>query len=185
VADSQLLIMNLMRVLTPEEINDLTTTYCGEKRVSLTSLMVDGPDSKKPEEVEEDQNQAKILPFNKKESEVFKQASTAEEKNQYFCGEEIQKLFRKLYGLKENSMAGVIQDEAPDVDITIKEKKSASTFILEEKVKLESSQRKLKSSDIIKTYKQVLSVDLEIEKKHKDDLRWSSSQGQLINKKQA
>lgn len=178
--------MNLMRVLTPEEINDLTTTYCGEKRVSLTSLMVPDQESVETESTEEQvQSQAKILPFNKESAEAQQIQSSSGEKSLHHCGESVQKLFRKLYGIKENSMAGVIQDEAPEIDVTIKEKKSASTFILEEKVKLESSQRKLKSSDVIKTYKQVSSVDLEIEKKHKDDLRWSSSQGQLINKKQA
>ena len=177
MAYNAFLIMNLMRILTPEEINELTTRYCGEKRVSLTSLMNTG------EEL------AKILPFksitNGQADVTEKLEETVPVHIKLFCGENVNKLFYGLYGIKSSSMTSLVQSEQQHQEVVIKQKKSASIFILEQKEKLDYNQRKLKSSEILKSYKKVSAVDLEVERGHQDDLSWSSSQGLLVNKKQA
>lgn len=179
-----------MRVLTPEEINELTTRYCGEKRVSLTSLMKNTDESNPLADTSEaaSENLAKILPFKSTEDNQVRDHHEKSElvaEIEMFAGDQVKELFGSLYGVKSNSMASVVHSEQVDQVIEIKQKKSASIFILEEKEKLECNQRKLKSTEILKSYKKVSGVDLEVERGHQDDLFWSSSQGLLINKKQA
>jgi hypothetical protein len=182
------LIMNLMRILTPEEINDLTTTYYGEKRVSLTALLdedflgISPEENSDTEEVEE--NKAKILPFNKDAEVPVPQDSPAEViKGQHKVGQNVLKLFNKLYGISEDSFDGM-RTEQVDVKIE-KSRKGTSLFILDQKEKLESSQKKLKTKEVMGTYAKVASMDIQTEKEHKDDLAWSSHSGLLVNKKQS
>ena len=179
------LIMNLMRILTPEEINDLTTTYYGDKRVSLTSLLDEdflGIVAKDEEEESEIEGKAKILSFNK-DSEVVtpKESSENKIKGQYKVGKNVLKVYNKHYGISENSFDGM-RGEQVDVKIE-KRRKGTSLFILDEKEKLDSSQRKLKTKEVMGTYAKVASVDIQTEKDHKDDLSWSSHSGLLVNKK--
>ncbi len=181
------LIMNLMRILTPEEINDLTTTYYGEKRVSLTALLDEdflGIKPAKGEDEEEDDGKAKILPFNKESAEALEQRPPDEIlKGQHRVGKQILRLFNKLYGISGDSFDGMKVDQ---VDIRIeKSKKGTSLFILDQKEKLDSSQRKLKTKEVMGTYAKVASMDIATEKDHKDDLGWSSHSGLLVNKKQS
>jgi len=179
--------MNLMRILTPEEINDLTTTYYGEKRVSLTALLDEDFLGIKVEEESseesEDVGKAKILPFNQK---LENQEAAPEEeilKGQYRVGKQVLVLFNKLYGISADSFDGMKVDQ---VDVKIeKGKKGTSLFILDQKEKLDSSQRKLKTKEVMGTYAKVASVDIQTEKEHKDDMSWSSHSGLLINKKQS
>jgi hypothetical protein len=178
VAYNSFLIMNLMRILTPEEINDLTTKYCGEKRVSLTSLMTGVEEV----ESEEEQSTAKILPFNHPEQNL---TIDAESKTNLNAGENVKGLISKLYGIKPNSMASLMLSSSRQEDIKISQKKSSSIFILEQKEKLVQNQRKLQGREVIKTYRKVSAVDLDIERGHQDDLSWSASHGLLVNKKQA
>jgi hypothetical protein len=183
VVDNSCLIMNLMRILTPEEIHDLTTKYCGEKRVSLTSLMV--------VRLKNFEKLAKIIPFNKNlskpknTSDLTNSNSDNIEKSELIVGEKVKELLCSLYGIKSNSMDSLFQTSSQEAIVEIKQKKSASIFILEQKEKLEINQRKLRGKEIIDTYKQVSGVDLDIERGHQDDLSWSSSHGLLVNKKQA
>ncbi|MCO4792625.1 MAG: hypothetical protein KC493_02850 [Bacteriovoracaceae bacterium] len=194
VAKRNFLIKSLIRVLTPEEISELTTTYCGERRVSLTSLLDQefvgiepevGP-KKDPEEVAT-QSKAKILPFGKAADDAVlgdssKDSPALAKGYEFKVGPKVLVLFKKLYGISENSFNSMETDE---VEVSMeKTKKGTSLFILDEKEKLDSSQKKLKSKEVLGTYKKVASMDIETEKSHKDDLSWSSCSGLLINKKQ-
>lgn len=179
--------MNLMRILTPEEINDLTTTYYSEKRVSLTALLDENflgikVEEESSEEADENEGKAKILPFNQK---LENQEAVEEEilKGQYRVGKQVLLLFNKLYGISADSFDGMKVDQ---VDVKIeKGKKGTSLFILDQKEKLDSSQRKLKTKEVMGTYAKVASVDIQTEKEHKDDMSWSSHSGLLVNKKQS
>lgn len=181
------LIMNLMRILTPEEINDLTTTYYGEKRVSLTALLDEDFLGIKPEasteESEEDEGKAKILPFSKVQVEPQNLPPETTLKGHNRVGPRVLILFNKLYGISENSFDGMKVDQ---VNVTIeKSRKGTSLFILDQKEKLDSSQRKLKTKEVMGTYAKVASMDITTQKEHKDDLGWSSHSGLLVNKKQS
>ena len=61
-----LLLADIFRILTPEELNELTSSSEGDSRISLTEFLV-----KKVDGVEMDfgdeENMAKILPFIRKE----------------------------------------------------------------------------------------------------------------------
>src|SRR5690606_28858116 len=63
------LMMNLLRILTPEEINELTTTSEGNKRVPLTQIMYRKMGVETEEEIESS-SLAKILPFTFPDQEV-------------------------------------------------------------------------------------------------------------------
>lgn len=196
------LLRNLLGILTPEEINNLTTQYCGERRVSLVDLtafdlmgrplpekelnkkekiMAGGP--KGPEQEEK----AKILPFTK-ETEENKSVLPLR------AGTNCAKVLAK--GLKSGGgsiMGGKNPAPREDEITVIKEKKAASIFILEEKERLCESRRKLQSREVMDTYKNVSMMNIEREKRDNKDnslekkkrMRSISHSGFLVNKKQA
>lgn len=174
------LIKSLLRIFTPEEINELTSTSDNSNRIPLTEMIT--------ERLSEG---AKILPFRKKDEKVealnqesskVKSDLSSEEKNEEgvnfegttFAGAEVQEFIKKnlhLYRLKMKAN---------------KNKVETPVFILQEKKKFEESVHKLKGAEILGLYKKTASVNVEEEKAQKEEMGMSSTQvGVLINKKQA
>ncbi len=76
MAISNQLIMNLLRVITPEEIGEITTKHNGGKFFSLTDLIKERVEKNinrdfSKDVSDEDSNQAKILPFSNSIEELM------------------------------------------------------------------------------------------------------------------
>ena len=165
------LMMNLLRILTPEEINELTTTSEGNKRVPLTQLMFHKMGMQTTEEIESS-SLAKILPFTYPEEE-----NSEEEIKMSDETEEVV--------ITETSEEITIQDSTKNEEHYNNGKLPTSVFILHEKKRLEASVHKMRSKELLKNYKKNASLDIEQEKNLRDDMKKSSRSGVLINKKHA
>ncbi len=203
-ANQHFLFRRLLGIITPEEINDLTTQYCGERRINLIDLasfdfmgipvpikmdvddqeVVDTNESGGPElELSEGDGSAKILPFAPQDEE------TADFEH-IRAGEECAKML--YFGLRSDGELNRIPKSAgPNFhdNIRVKEKKAASAFILQEKQRLEQSHKKLKEKEVLEVYKNVSSIQLHRDKKGRkseksETKKYSSSHcGVLVNKK--
>ena len=71
-----------------------------------------------------------------------------------------------------------------DKDDSRNDEKPTSLFILEEKKRLQESQFKLKSKEVLDLYKKSSEVNLSEERSTRDDLSKSNKVGVLINKRQ-
>lgn len=183
------LVKNLLRILTPEEIAELTTSSSEKKKVNLSLLIQSDLNGENYIEVmetyqnpddgndEKELGEAKILPFGEEEVEeevsfVFQVGqrvnSLIEEYGKVFA-----ELDKKVVGAKrfpkKRSFSG---------------KKQTSELILEQKKKLHESYSKIKSQEVLSLYQETNSN--EVQKRTKDeDFSYSSKLGVLINKKQA
>ena len=186
-----MLIYTLLRLLTPEEINDLITTGSGHKRVSLSEIMLqEFDDSNQIEESE-----AKILPFKKKdqnaESEVQEEFSAEGENQEGESSQDLniemgQRCFKVLNDLKKKHQHNLKDIFASKRNTKrVKNTKETSLFIIEEKKKLEHASQTLKGKEIIQMYEKNAKVDINIYRNNKDDLHKSNQFGVLVNKKQA
>ena len=163
-------MMNLLRILTPEEINELTTTSEGNKRVPLTQLMYVKMGVETSEEVEA-ASLAKILPFTFPEEEKDEELETISEESAPF--EEHSDT------TDQNTVDDSKKENEPD------ERLQTSSFILIEKKRLEKNVHKMRQKEIMQSYKKNASIDIEQERGLRDDMKKSSRSGVLINKKHA
>ena len=158
MAQRSSLVMNLLRILTPEEINDLTTSNQGDRRISLTSIAQDELFGEK----------AKILPFN---------ADHTGQNKELKVHDEMVKMLEKYLTVEES-------DDDSELE-KINEQKATSCLILDEKKKFEKVTKLSKSRELFELYKKNSSINIQREKKMRDDLERSSRKGVLVNKKQA
>lgn len=165
------LLMEVFRVITPEEINELTTLSGGMQRVSITEYLTLKHRGEELDFSPAVNGVAKILPFN-----LLKQKDEAEEKELFLTGKKVDEYIQQWI-IKEK-----LGDTARDV-VTGKAVET-STFIIKEKKRFAYNQAKLKSQEVLLLYKKSLSVDIEQERNFKDDLSKSSRSGVLVNKKQ-
>jgi hypothetical protein len=163
MAAKNVLMMNLMRILTPEEINELTSKHEGDLRTPLTSLL------------EEDigvrtghQRPAKILPFSMRK------------KNSILAGPDTQDLLNSLSVEKLHKEDNESEQRKFEPD----ENGNTSYFILSEKERFKTNQKKLKGKEVMGLYRQASLVDLDLERKNKDNLNRSTKSGVLVNKEQ-
>ncbi|MCP4913682.1 MAG: hypothetical protein GY909_11250 [Oligoflexia bacterium] len=192
------LLSCLFRLLTPNEINELTTTSGGKKKVPLSLIgqgFIDGVDyeevmnqanSKKSEVVHE----AKILDFNSKaensgaleheNSEALEQEASVLE-----CGSDVSSLLAYFSEQCRNWDKNVLGESRPKLNLNAIKKKETSTFIIEEKKKLEASTSKLKGVEVLDLYRKNSKVDIELQRNNKEDLSKASQSGVLVNKKHA
>ncbi|MDD0854806.1 hypothetical protein HBN50_16985 [Halobacteriovorax sp. GB3] len=170
MAAAQNLLMDLLRILTPEEINKLTSSSEGDKRVSLTDMMNLRATG---EEIDfsDKANMAKILPFKRKD-----EADGEAEDSEIFAGKDCVEYIAQHY-LKRELNDNLVDKETGQTVET-------SHFILNEKKRFTYSQSKLKGSEVLKLYQKNSVVDIEQEKKLKDDLSKSAQTGVLVNKRQ-
>ena len=184
------IIQNLFRILTPEEISELTTSFSGKKKVSLSMLVKADMDGLDYEEVIEKEQggdedseigKAKILPFEEAHADV-----EAEEKVLVFqVGPRVSKLmieYGKVFAELDKKVLGQKRFAKKK---SLSGKKQTSTLILEQKKKLHKSYSKIKSMEVLSLYKDTSSIDIEQQKRSKEDFSASSQLGVLIDKKQA
>jgi hypothetical protein len=162
MAAKNILMMSLMRILTPEEINELTTKHEGDSRVSLTELL-----EKSMKGIAFEHDQAKILPFSKK-------------KNNIVCGSSVLEQLNAIQ-VEEHKVA-ITGFERHKIERD--ENGNTSNFILSEKEKFKDSHVRLKKKEVFNLYQKAASVDIELERKSSDDLKKSTKVGVLVDKAQ-
>lgn len=184
MATQNFLIMNLLRLITPEEIGDIATKHNGGKFLSLTDLVNERVEQKiyrdfsSPDSMDEiheahlQSSQAKILPFKKpvaksEDGEPLSAESDAEPQ------------------VSLSDLANASLENAPaSVEPEHRENENMSSFILIEKARLKRSQQILKQKEIIDLYQKNSHVDVEQIKGSNTNLAQAKEAGVLINKKQ-
>jgi hypothetical protein len=180
------LLMHIFRILTPEEINEIASISTGEQRVSLTELM-------EGHAVElEIVHEAKVLPFKRggegERSEEDDQGKNVEGQSlvNLKCGDNVADYFEFLIEEKNRLAKSVLGEKKwakSTRDITQKE---TSTFIMENKKKLEESYGKMKKIEVLSLYRQTAKVTImKNTSRSSDSPKKTSQTGILINKKQA
>lgn len=201
MAAQNLLIMNLLRIITPEEIAEIATKHNGGKFLSLTDLVTERVEKKihrdfsRPESIEEiheahaqqakekDQS-AKILPFNQK-------SKTATEKNNLETNMDaspdensphvsLTTMAIQTSQLKQQGW----HEEEEEVAAVHNEDENMSTFIMVEKARLKKSQKVLKQKEIINLYQKNSTIDVEQIKSMNSESAQATEAGVLVNKKQ-
>jgi hypothetical protein len=174
--------MNVLRILTPEEINEFITASDGRKRVALTDLLCGVV-------VEEDaeETSAKILPFRRQdeieEELVSEVVELVEAELVYEVGSRVNDLLTKNYKeFRKSELSLLANKRRPK---KIKKTKESSTFVIDERKKFEGQVAALRSREVLTLYRKNAAVDVELQRASHDDLMKSSQSGVLINKKQA
>lgn len=188
MAIQNLLIMNLLRLITPEEIGDIATKHNGGKFLSLTDLVKervehnifrDFSSAESTDKIHEEHlnnKQAKILPFKKPDALSVSKENTSEAEN---AGP------TSLADMANESLEhkGTDQGEGKQIETEHKENENMSSFILIEKARLKRSQQILKQKEIIDLYQKNSTVDVEQIKGSNTNLAQAKEAGVLINKK--
>jgi hypothetical protein len=159
----------ILRIISPEEISDLTSQSSGSQRVPLTDL-AEG-----------------IYLKGKTEEEIFEDIEKGSDKNRSIevKTEEPDEAQEDGWELEEGEDGEGSDSEEGEEEVVVPDNLlDMASFILEEKEKSSKSQKKLKGSEVMGLYKKTSMVDIEQEKKIKDDLSKSSNLGILINKRQ-
>ncbi len=194
MAVQNLLIMKLLRIITPEEIADIATKHNGGKFLSLTDLVnervehkiyrdftgTDSVDVIHEDHARQKDEGAKILPFKKaiESSEaVSGEEGPAPESAPRFVTQAI-----STSQVKYHEQEVVHQAKAPVIEH--KEDENMSSFIMVEKARLKNSQKSLKQKEIIDLYQKNSNVDVEQIKTTNQNPTSSSESGVLVNKKQ-
>ena len=173
MVNKNVLLYHLVRILTPDELNELTSTSKGRNLVSLTKLL-----SQDLEDEKASTAGAKILPFKKKEGGAGTKKSSDILAVDIKCGEKC---------------LTIIDDYVKRITVLNKRfskncpvSQETSSFIISEKTRFKDNYNKIKSKEILSLYQKNASVDIEREKSSKSEDQSSSSiLGILVNKKQA
>lgn len=173
MAGKNVLLYHLLRILTPDELNELTTTSKGRNLVSLTKML-----SQDIDEQEHHHEGAKVLPFKKKESSEEKEVKKSETLALVIeCGEKC----RVILDDHVKRITVLNRDYSKNCPVS----QETSSFIISEKVRFKENYNKIKSKEVLSLYEKNAAFDIEREKSHKEDLSSSSNIGVLVNKKQA
>jgi|GEM_PF-631738 len=184
------LIKDLLRILTPEEISELTTSYGGKKKVSLSLLteadlvgnsfekVMEKAQDEEISETEGDEGKAKILPFDGVHQELEESFSAQVGPRVIKLMAEYDKAFKKM----DQTVLGPKRFAKRKGN---GQKQQTSTLILEQKKKLFKSYSKIKSMEVLTLYKTTGSVTIELDKSKREENAYSDSKGVLVNKKQA
>lgn len=163
------ILTDILRLLTPEEISELTSTSTGSTRASLTDLLDMFEDGEELDFTDRFTDEgARILPF-KKAQEV------EEEVVHLNTGRQVCEYIEHFYSNKEMTKSD--KTNKPETVVT-------SLFILKEKERFKYVQGKLKQKEVLDLYLKNSGVDIEQERMLKDDLSKSARSGVLVNKKQ-
>lgn len=191
MASQNFLIMNLLRLITPEEIGDIATKHNGGKFLSLTDLVNERVDQKiyrdfsSPDSMDEiheahsNSQQAKILPFKKitTSEEIIETDSETDEVHNSLADMANANLEKAV-----SLSAKITKQERPEA-VEHKENENMSSFILIEKARLKRSQQILKQKEILDLYQKNSNVDVEQIKGSNTNLAQAREAGVLINKK--
>ena len=191
----------ILRMLTPDEIKQLTENSNGEAFNSLTDLVLkrpqdgvpkgkakeDGAKAEAKDGTKEGTNEgAKILPFEKPTQKAEEVPDAIDQKYQEFqdrtaTAEERQQEARCL--AKESHVHFSGTSVAFEEEEIIEEQIETSVFILAEQRKLRKSQKMLKGKEVLQLYQKNAAVSVEQEKQANQDMSKSTYQGILVNKK--
>ena len=176
MAGKNVLLYHLLRILTPDELNELTTTSKGRNLVSLTKMLSKDLESDK-HQAEEDEG-AKVLPFKGKESDE----EIVPERSEVLafdiaCGEKC------LVILDDHVKRITVLNKNYSKNCPVGQE--TSSFIISEKTRFKDNYNRIKSKEILSLYKKNANLDIEREKSDGQDASGSSNIGVLVNKKQA
>jgi hypothetical protein len=187
MAAQNLLIMNLLRIITPEEIADIATKHNGGKFLSLTDLVNERVERKiyrdftstnSIDEIHDEHalhaekvESAKILPFKNPENVLVQDEDIPG---------------APKFTFKAITTSQRMPDEHHEVEVIIEHKpdENMSSFILIEKERLKQSQKSLKKKEIISLYQKNSNIDLEQIKSSNQVAGDAGEAGVLVNKKQ-
>jgi hypothetical protein len=177
------LIMDLLRIITPEEVGEITTKHNGGKFQSLTDLVNERVQKNIyrnfAQNIEQDDEGegAKILPFKledlNEEIESDEESLEVPDLNPAEINKGLTELAKNMLDKKTKAQ---IDEHANDENM--------SSFILIEKARLKRSQETLKRKEVLELYQKNISVDVEQIRGQEDNLSQSSEAGVLVNKKQ-
>ncbi len=191
------LIMSLLRILTPEEISKLTTSHSGQKKVPLSLLLsadVGGKnykdvivDKKRENEEAIEGTGAKILKFdeNLENAVELNLEDVPKERFVFQSGQRVDKLLEAYSRTFQKMNKNIFGQKRFPKKVSSANTKQASTMIIEEKKKLYNSYSKIKKMEVLSLYKNTSDVDIQSQKRNKEDLGHNSSLGVLVNKRQA
>lgn len=189
------LLKALLRILTPEEINDLTTSSNSEDKVPLSAVLDDicygrrlhiadeliGQEASESDDT--NSGAPKILPFNNSEPVGHEHCKYPRELAYVQAGPRVYKLI--LEGMRDASNIFKSAKDLKYVRPYSDEDEKGTIFILREKLKMQNSQRRLKEKEVLSLYEKNANINIEQEKINRDDMTKSTQYGVLINKKQA
>lgn len=164
------LLGHLLRILTPDELNELTTTSKGRNLVSLTKML--------SSDLDEEKSGAKILPFKKKEVE---EDLDEEERETLAISIECGVNCKSILDDHVKRITVLNRDYSKNCPVS----QETSSFIISEKSRFKDNYNKIKSKEVLSLYEKNASIDIQREKSQKEDLASSSNIGILVNKKQA
>jgi len=163
------LLGEVLRIITPEEISELTATSSGSSRIELTD-MLDQFEQGERLDFTEGEEGAKILPFKQPGEDLDSVAESP-----VLAAEQVVEYIQHYI---EKSKIGDTSRDTKGNSV------ETSVFILKEKERFKYVQSKLKQKEVMGLYMKNAGVDIEQEKTLKDDLSKSSRTGVLVNKKQ-
>ena len=198
------ILRNILRLITPEEVEQLTTILDPTYKIPLTSILEkyfwgSGEKDKKDNAAQaEDESkvghpiettnsdtaqtsQAKILPFNKSSEESSSVATSSLAATSKDATNTSSAIIPAKIKTVRKVVNGVLLEEE---EIVEEEKIDRVAYIIEEQMRSKESQRKIKMQEIYDLYKQTAAVAIDQEKKLKGDMARSANVGVLINKKQ-
>ncbi|WP_372652635.1 hypothetical protein [Halobacteriovorax sp.] len=161
------LLTSIFRVLTPEEISELTSSSAGENRSSLTDIISQRLDGVS-HDFSDAEKMAKILPFKSKEKDEDEISVKTN------SGGKAKECIDRFFERRK------VKDTALNEDGELVE---TSSFIFKEKERFAYSQSKLKQIEVLSLYKKNAAVDVDQMRAMKDDFSQSVDSGVLINKK--
>lgn len=174
MVNKNVLLYHLVRILTPDELNELTSTSKGRNLVSLTKLL-----SNDLEEEKSSPEGAKILPFKRKDEEE----TESEERNADVLAVDIKCGEKCLTIIDDYVKRITVLNKRFSKNCPVSQE--TSSFIISEKSRFKENYNKIKSKEVLSLYQKNASVDIEREKSSKNEEKSSSILGVLINKKQA
>lgn len=188
MAAQNFLIMNLLRLITPEEIGDIATKHNGGKFLSLNDLVTERVEhnvhrdfsrSDSMNEIHESHATnalAKILPFKNREEghELVSEAAS-------IAGDEAVVSLTAI--VDEGGEENCENEKNTEKEIVHNEGENMSSFILIEKERLKRSQHVLKQKEIIDLYQKNSNVDVEQIKGSNKNRSQDKDAGVLVNKK--
>ena len=184
------MIMNILRIITPEEIGEITTKHNGGKFISLTELIDERLDKNIIRDFSggesSNNHEAKILPFKRNEDrDVGDLASFHHTQNEIGSTSKAEHAveegeIQNLSELLEENETGHIESDTN----SHQQDENMSSFILIEKERFKKSQQFLKKKEIMELYQQTAKVEVEQIKHTNQNLTSAALGGVLVNKKQ-
>lgn len=160
------LFTHLLRILTPEEILELTTISRGEAKQKLTLLV---------------SNRMAETDFSNETYFEYQELSKPkEDENEEEEGKE-----NNVVDIQEAVTRFSEEESKIERVSSVPTEKKGATFFIDIKKRTKKSRETLKQKEILSLYESNAAIDIEQEKACKEDLNKSVFKGVLVNKKQS